>query len=109
MQVISFKNTALFKRGIWLSAAALTASGVSPFLLDGSLWRNPASSLAGVCVVGAFFGYFLWKIPIHRFADEVLDCQDHLIVRRGRSEAMIPLSNVALAEVSGGSGVHRIT
>ena len=30
MQVISFKNTALFKRGIWLSAAALIAFVAGP-------------------------------------------------------------------------------
>ena len=40
-QVLSFKNTALFKRGVWLSAAALLAFVVAPAALTGELWRNP--------------------------------------------------------------------
>ena len=109
MQVISFKNTALFKRGIWLTAASLIVFAVTPSALDGSLRQNPLSSLIVVGILCAFFGYFLRKTHIHRLADEVTDCDDHLKVRRGRAEATIPLSDIETADVSTSSGIHRIT
>jgi hypothetical protein len=97
MQVISFKSTVLFKRGIWLSAAALIAFVFAPSALDGSLRQNPTSGLFAAAVLGAFFVYLLWKTQFHRLADEVLDCEDHLKVRRGRVEVTIPFSKVAAA------------
>jgi hypothetical protein len=109
MRVISFKNTVLFKRGIWLSAAALIAFVFAPSALDGSLRQNPTSGLFAAAVLGAFFVYLLWKTQFHRLADEVLDCEDHLKVRRGRVEVTIPFSKVAAADVSTGGGIHRIT
>jgi hypothetical protein len=109
MRVISFRNTVLFKRGIWLTAAALIAFAVTPSALDGSLWQNPGSSLVAVGILGAFFGYFLRKTHIHRLADEVMDCDDHLKVRRGRAEEIIRFSNIATADVTTSSGIHRIT
>jgi hypothetical protein len=39
----------------------------------------------------------------------VVDHDDHLTVRRGRTEEIIHFSNIAGAEVSTGSGLHRIT
>jgi hypothetical protein len=109
MRVISFKNTALFKRGIWLTAAALLAFAVTPSALDGSVWQNPASSLFAVGILCGFFVYFLRKTQIHRLADEVMDCDDHLNVRRGRAREIIPFSNIATADVSSSGGIHRIT
>jgi hypothetical protein len=109
MQVISFKNTALFKRGIWLSAAALIACVTAPFMLDGSLRGNPLPNLFGVGALCLFLGYFLWKAQIHRLADEVIDCDDSLKVRRGAVETIVPFANIATADVSTSSGIHRIT
>jgi hypothetical protein len=108
-QVISFKNTILFKRGMWLSAAALTACVAAPWVLDGSLWRNPVVTAIPLCVLGGFWVYFLRKMQVHALADEVVDCEDHLKVRRGRTEVVIPLSNIAGADVSTIGGIHRIT
>ena len=109
VRVISFKNTLLLKRGVWLTAAALVAFAVTPSALDGSLQKNPSSSLFVVGILCAFFVYFLWKTQIHRLADEVMDCDDHLKVRRGRTEETIRFSNIETADVSTSSGVHRIT
>jgi hypothetical protein len=109
MQVISFKSTVLFKRGIWLSAAALVAFAMAPSVLNGSLWRNPVPNWGAVCILGGILAYFLHKTPIHRLADEVVDCEDHLKVRRGRTEEIIPFTNVSEAKVSSSSGLHRIT
>ncbi len=109
MRVISFRNTVLFKRGIWLTAAALIAFAVTPSVLDGSLRQDPASSLFPAGILCAFFVYFLRKTQIHRLADEVMDCGDHLKVRRGRTQEIIRFSNVATADVSTSGGIHRIT
>jgi hypothetical protein len=109
MRVISFKHAALFKRGIWLTAAALLAFAVTPAVIDGSLWQHPASSLVTVGILCAFFVYFLRKTQIHRLADEVIDCGVHLSVRRGRTQEIIRLSNIAAADVSTSGGIHRIT
>ena len=109
MKVISFKSTLLFKRGIWLSAAALIAFVMAPSALNGSLWRNPVPNWGAAGILGGFLLYFLRKTPIHRLADEVVDCGDHLMVRRGNTEANIPFSNVSAADVSSSGGLHRIT
>jgi hypothetical protein len=107
-QLISFKQTTLLKRGFWLSAAALIAFVMLPAVIDGSLWQNPLPTLMALCVLVAFFGYFLWKLPIHRVADMVIDGHDHLVARRRWTQEIIPLANVAAAQVSTGLGVHRI-
>lgn len=109
MQVISFKNTALFKRGVWLSAAALIVWLVAPAMLDGDLVRDPTPIMFAVCLLCAFFVYLLHKTQIHRLADEVMDCEDHLKVRRGPIEETIPLALVSGAEVTTVSVIHRIT
>jgi hypothetical protein len=109
VQAISFKKTTLFKRGIWLSAAALILFVVAPSALNGDLWRNPLPSAIAVAILCAALSYFFWKTQMHRLADEVLDCRDSLKVRRGRVEDTIPFSNVAAVEVSSSGGFHRIT
>ncbi|HEY0802347.1 MAG TPA: hypothetical protein VGD54_16025, partial [Steroidobacteraceae bacterium] len=108
-QVLSFKNTRLFKRGIWLSAAALVAFVATPSALDGDLWNNPLPTLIAITLLFTALLYFFWRTQIHRLADEVLDCQDSLKVRRGRIEETIPLSNVSGVDVSSSGGFHRIT
>jgi hypothetical protein len=109
LRIISFRNTTLFKRGIWLSAATLAAFVVSPFILDGSLWRNPLPSLFGAAILSVLLIYFFWSTKFHRLADEVIDGEVHLQVRRGRAEQVILFSDVTAAEVATFSGIHRIT
>ncbi|MDB6084174.1 MAG: hypothetical protein JWN43_2055 [Gammaproteobacteria bacterium] len=109
MQVISFKNTSLFKRGIWISAIALIAFVTAPAVLDGSLRRDPTPSVVALCLLGAFFAYILRRVRFHRLADEVQDCGDYLKVRRGRVEESISFSTVSAADVTTSAGIHRIT
>ena len=109
MRAISLKNTALFKRGIWLSAIALILFVGAPSVLNGNLWRNPLPSAIAIGILCAALIYFIWNTQVHRLADEVLDCGDHLKVRRGRIEQTISLSQVSAVEVSSSSGFHRIT
>jgi hypothetical protein len=109
MQIISFKNTSLFKRGIWLSAAALVMFVTAPAAVDGSLWRNPTTHLVVLAALIASFIYFFWKTHIHRLADEVVDCGDHLTIKRGSTEENISFSKISAAEVATAGGITRIT
>ena len=109
MQAISFKNTRLFKRGIWLSAAALIAFVAAPSAVDGELWRNPVPGAIAIGLLCAALLYFFWKTQMHRLADEVLDCQDSLARYEEGASKTIPLSNVSGAEVLSRGGFHRIT
>jgi hypothetical protein len=109
VKFLSFKNTFLFKRGIWLSAGALIACVATPVIFDANLRRNPFPNLFGVCALGIFLAYLIWNARIHRLVDEVVDCDDHLKIRRGRTEEVIRFSNIAAADVSVGAGIHRIT
>jgi hypothetical protein len=109
VRAISFKNTALFKRGIWLSAIALILFVSAPSALNGNLWRDPLPSAIAIGILCAALIYFFWNTQMHRLADEVLDCSDRLKVRRGRIEETIPLSQVSVVGVSSSGGFHRIT
>jgi hypothetical protein len=109
MQLISFKNTVLLKRGVWVSAAALVAYAAAPSMLNGELWRQPLVSLIPLCILGVFFVYFLRKTAFYRIADHVMDCVDHLEVRKGRTDQMISIADISAAEVSTHFGMHWIT
>lgn len=109
MRAISFKNTALFKRGIWLSATALILFVAAPSALNGNLRSNPLPSAIAVGILCAALVYFFWNTQMHRLADEVLDCGDHLTVRRRRIAETIPLAQISAAEVTSRGGFHRIT
>jgi hypothetical protein len=108
MKVISFKDTALLKQGIWISAAAIVAFVAAPSVLNDELWNHPLISLAPLCIVSGLWVYFLRRMPIHRAVDEVMDSQDHLKVRRGRIEEAIPFSNISAAEVSTAFHISQI-
>jgi hypothetical protein len=109
VRAISFKSTALFKRGIWLSAIALILFVAAPAALNGNLWRDPLPSGIAIGILCAALIYFFWNTQMHRLADEVLDCGDRLKVRRGRVEETVPLSQVSTAEIASSGGFHRIT
>jgi hypothetical protein len=88
--------------------ATLVVFALSPFLLDGRLWRQPASSLIGVDLLVLIFGLLLWRTRLHLLADEVIDADVHLVVTRGKNMLPVLFSNVASAEVMTFSGVHRV-
>lgn len=109
MQIISFKHTILLKRGIWLSAAALTAYAAGPAVLDGDPWQRPWLAVAPLCILGGFWIYFLRKTMFFRIVDEVVDCVDHLEVAKGRTVESIPFASISAADVSAYLRVHWIT
>jgi hypothetical protein len=109
MRIISFNNTALLKRGIWLSIAALTAYAAAPALSNGGPWRVQLASLLPLGVLLCFWAYFLRRTAFYRLADEVIDCIDHLEVRSGRAEARIALRSISTIEVASYLRVHWIS
>jgi len=109
VRVISFKNTVLFKRGIWLSAIALILFVAAPSALNGDLWKNPLPSAIAIGLLCAALIFFFWNTQMHRLVDEVLDCGDRLKLRRGRVEETMLLSQILAVEVSSSGGFHRIT
>jgi hypothetical protein len=109
MQLISFKNTVLLKRGVWISAAALVAYVAAPSVSNGELWRRPAVSLIPLCILVVFFVYFLRKTTFHRVADQVVDCVDHLEVRKGRTDQVISFADISAVEVSTHFKMYWIT
>lgn len=108
MRLISFRYTSLLKRGIWLSAAALLVTVSAPAVIGGSLRQNPAAALLPAAILIALCVYFSRITQIHRLADEVTDCGDHLKARRGRTDQVVPFAHVSTADVVTGGGLHRI-
>jgi hypothetical protein len=108
-QVISFKDTVLYKRGFWLSAVALVAAVAAPSVVDKSIFNQPVVHIIPICILIGFWIYFLQKGRFFGIADEVVDCGDHLKVRRARTEIEIPFSSISATEVSTAYRMHRIT
>jgi hypothetical protein len=109
MQVISFKHTLLYKRGFWLSAAALVAAVAAPSFVDRSIFNQPVVHAIPIIILIGFWIYFLQNGRFFSIADEVIDCGDYLKVRRARTELRILISNISAAEVSTTYRMHRIT
>jgi hypothetical protein len=109
MQLISFKDTVLYKRGIWLSAAALVAAVAAPSVVDKSIFNQPVVHTIPILILIGFGVHFLQKGRFFTIAEEVVDCGDHLKVRRAHTEVEIPFSSISTAEVSTAYRMHRIT
>ena len=109
MRVISFKDTVLYKRGLWLSAVALVAAVAAPSLVDKSFFGQPVVHAIPICLLMGFSVYLLQSGRFFSIADEVVDCGGYLKVRRARTEIKIPFSAISAAEVSTTYRMHRIT
>jgi hypothetical protein len=109
MQVISFKDTVLYKRGFWLSAAALVAAVAAPSVVDKSIFSQPVVHVIPICILIGFWIYFLQNGRFFSIVDEVVDCGDYLKARRAHTEVKIPFSSISAAEVSTAYRMHRIT
>lgn len=57
----------------------------------------------------AIFGFFLMKKLVWDLVDEVHDCGDSLLVRKGSDEERIPLSNIMNVSASTNMSPQRIT
>ncbi len=108
MRVISFRSTALFKRGAAFSVAALAAVVMAPSLAGDPGRQNMVANLASLAMLGVFCIYVLAKTHVHLLADEVTDAGDHLRVQRGRTVMAVPLADIGAVTVASGAGMHRI-
>jgi hypothetical protein len=99
----------LYKRGFWLSAVALVAAVSGPSVLDRSLLAEPVVHIVPICILIGFWVYFLQRARFFSIADEVVDCGDHLKVRRGGAEVNIPFSSISAVDVSSTYSMHRIS
>jgi hypothetical protein len=107
VKVISFRETVLFKRGVVLSVLALIVCTATPAFAGAGPALIP--SLAATGAMAAVCAYFVYRTRMLALVDEVMDCEDHLKVRRGRREVTIPMSGIRGAEISSAAGIHRIT
>ncbi len=108
-RLISFRHTRLFKRGLWLSAVTLYASAVLQSLPDGRLALPDAGHLLTLGLLAAALAYGLWTLQIHRLADEVQDQGERFLIRRGRTQIIVPAALIAAAEVAMVGGMPRIS
>ncbi len=109
MRIISFRSTALFKRGVAFSAVALAAVVVSPALFRAAGRPNLLANMASLAMLGVFWIYVLVKTHVHLLADEVTDAGDHVRVQRGRTIFIAPLADIRAVTVTTGAGLHRMT
>jgi hypothetical protein len=88
----------------------LTFAGVAVWTIAGNVPHTVMDFLShgfALCVLGFFLVYFL-KRDIWGLADQVLDGGDSLLVRRGRTQERVLLTNVASIGVTPQLNVTRI-
>jgi len=96
MNRISSRWTRFIK---WASPIAWLGA-IGYFLADSAMRDGMDPIFTGVLAFAALAGLLLMKLFIWKLADEVYDCGDSLLVRRGGVEQTVPLAeitNVALA------------
>jgi hypothetical protein len=109
MQIISFKDTVLYKRGFWLGAAALVAAVSAPSVIDKSIFTQPVIYITPIFILIGFWVYFMQRGRLFSMADEVVDGGDQLEIRRGRTEVIAPFFSIASVEVNSQYRIHRVT
>ncbi len=99
--LLSRKSTRAYKRALWASAAAVFfVVSLTDWLLGRPHLYMDLISAGLLC---ALYLYFLRKnTRFHTFADEVLDCGDHLQIYKGRIQLIVPITNIARASLSPG-------
>lgn len=109
MRIISFRDTALLKRGFWFGAAAVIAAVAAPAALDGSLVAAPLVHVTPLALLALFLAWVLARARILALVDEVIDCGDHLQVRRGSAQDLVPFAQVAAVDVVTAHRLHRVS
>jgi hypothetical protein len=107
VKIISFRETVLFKRGVVVSVLALIACTATPAFIGAAAAFLP--SLAATGAMAVVCTYFLYRTRTLALVDEVMDCEDHLKVRRGRREIAVSMTGILRAQISSASGIHRVT
>jgi hypothetical protein len=107
MKKISSKSTFLYKRIFPLFWFGFLVFFFASALGSGSAMRNPVFLLAPLLM--AVFGFFLMKKLVWSLADEVHDCGDHLLVKKGGEQEVVPLSRIINVSVAENTNPRRVT
>ena len=92
MTKISSAWTPFYKRAFPALWFGILGFAVATMLGSGALREQPAILLAPILM--AAFGFFVFRKLVWNLADEVFDCGEYLVVRKGSREERIHLSNV---------------
>jgi hypothetical protein len=107
MKKISSKSTFLYKRIFPLFWFGFVAFFFASAIGSGSGVRHPV--FLGVPILLGVFGFFLMKKLVWSLADEVYDNGDHLIVKKGGEQEVVPLSRIINVSVSENTNPRRVT
>ena len=103
---ISSLRTVIAKRIFPVLWSSVTVMGALIAFGEGALESRPAL-VFGPVVMGVC-GLLLWWLLASDLADEVLDCGDHLLVRRGGIQDRVFFSDIADVETSSSVSPSRI-
>jgi hypothetical protein len=92
MRTVSASGIFLFKRIIPAIFFGFQGLCLISVVVTGAVVQTPQVLVAFVLCGG--FTYLLLKLTVFNLADEVLDAGDHLVMRRGGREILIPLSMI---------------
>jgi hypothetical protein len=105
---ISAGSTAFRKRALPAIMAAIVVIGMTLSLSSGGLRVvDPLVFLPPILALA--FGFILFKKLVWDLVDEVYDCGDSLLVRNGRVEERVPLSNIMNVSASTMTNPPRVT
>jgi hypothetical protein len=107
-QRISSNDTRTLKRAFLLGVVVMNGGILVNSVVDGSLLRQPFAQIGAFAILLVVWALFLKKWKIFGLADAVFDCGDHLSVRKGKVEQIIPFSNIASVSASSMFNVNRI-
>jgi hypothetical protein len=108
MKKISSGTTTFYKKLFPLIWFGFLAFFVATSVTTGAL-REGEWMFIAVPVFMGVFGFFLMKKLMWDLADEVHDCGDSLLIRKGSDEERVPLSNIMNVSVSTNMNPPRIT
>ncbi len=89
---------------LWLALVGLVAVGG---IASGEAWKQP--QIIAIPAIMVAIGYFLFRKLIWNIADEVLDGDTFLLVRKGGVEERVRLDNVMNVSVSQFTNPRRLS
>jgi hypothetical protein len=108
MKKISSGLTMFYKKVFPLIWFGFIAFFVAAVVIGGAVRADPLMFLVMPCVM-AVFGFFLMKVLVWDLADEVFDCGDSLLIKKGGDEERFPLRNIMNVSTSVAVNPRRIT
>jgi hypothetical protein len=107
-QRISSNDTRTLKRAFLVGVVVINAGVFLDSIVDGSLVRHPFTHMEAFAIILGVWVLFFKKWKIFGLADAIIDCGDHLSVRKGKVEQIIPFSSIASVSASSMFNVNRV-